>query len=176
MNRHIEQHDVYFGIGQNVADIMPALKNFWPEAEGLHIDCWREVTNVNGFKIKIVPKNEITSRDTTLSLFFMNLGGYRKEEFEEFHLRELVVATSQAEAVKLAKKTTFYLQHGFKGAVAHIDEKYGVDVDEVYSVEEILSVADKDNFRIIVSKEQIGETDEIHLGYTTFAKLKKISD
>ena len=175
-NRYTEQHDVFFGIGQKVADLIPALKNFWPEATDLHIDCWREVTNVNGFTIKILPKNDAQEIESLLSLFFINLGGYKKDEFEEYHFKDLFVAKNLAEAIKLSKKTSFFKNYGLKGAVTHIDNNYGLDIDEIYRVEEILTVSDKRNFRIIVSNEIANELDKIHLGYTLIAKLGVHSD
>jgi hypothetical protein len=175
-NRYTEQHDVFFGIGQTAADLIPALQSFWTEAQGLHIDCWREVTNVNGFKIEVLPKNDMKPNQSELSLFFINLGGYKKDEFEEFHFKQLFAASNEAEAIKLAKKTPFYLQFGFKGAVSHIDNKYGVDVDEIFPVEEILTPFDKNNYSILVTNEIANQPDEIHLGYTTFSKLKASSD
>ncbi len=173
-NRYTEQHDVFFGIGQSVADIVPVLKGFWPEAVKLHIDCWREVTNINGFSVKVVPKNDVTEFDNGLSLFFINMGGYKKGEFEEFHFKDLFVAQNQGEAIKLAKKTSFYKQFGFKGAVAHIDNKYGVDVDEIYQITDILSPSDKANYRIVISNEIAVKPDDINLGYTTLPQLSNL--
>ena len=39
--RHIEQHDMYFGIGDHISDLIPDIISFWPEAKGdLHIDAF----------------------------------------------------------------------------------------------------------------------------------------
>lgn len=171
-NRFTEQHDVFFGIAERPAELIPAINNFWPDAGKLHIDCWREVTNINGYKVKVLPKNEVPGDDSGLSLFFINMGGYKKGEFEEFHFKDIFAAPNQDEAIRLAKKTSFYRSYGFKGAVAHIDNKYGVDVDEIYQVEEILQPSDKANYRIVVTNEIAGQADEIHLGYTLLSKLK----
>jgi hypothetical protein len=60
-----------------------------------------------------------------------------------------------------------WLKHtGFKGANSHIDDKYGVDVDDVFEIKEILSADLKQKFSIWVEKtnEQATE-DELHLGY-----------
>lgn len=32
--RNIEQHDVFFGIAENLKDLIPDMKEFWKEAEG----------------------------------------------------------------------------------------------------------------------------------------------
>lgn len=174
-NRFTEQHDVFFGIAKTPSHLIPAIKNFWAGAENLHIDCWREVTNINGYQVKVLPKGEVAAQPGGLSLFFINMGGYRKGEFEEFHFKDIFAAPNPEEAIKLAKKTSFYRNYGFKGAVAHVDNKYGVDVDEVYQIEEILSPDDKANYRIVVTNEIAGSPDEIHLGYTPLSKLNVFS-
>ncbi len=171
--RFTEQHDVFFGIGQTVADLIPALQDFWPEGKKLHIDAWREVKNVNGHKINVVLKEEFANTENDLSLYFLNLGGYKKGELEEFHFKDIVAAASQEEAVNLTKKTPFYREYGFKGAVAHVDNKYGIDVDEIYPIEEILSDADKARYRIIVTNLIAYKPDEIRLGYMPLSKLKQ---
>jgi hypothetical protein len=51
--RHTEQHDVFFGIATSIKDLVPVMLQFWPEAKGnMHIDAWREITVVEGFKSK----------------------------------------------------------------------------------------------------------------------------
>ena len=48
--RVTEQHDVFFGIAENMRELIPQMNRFWPEANGkLHIDVWREITTVDGF-------------------------------------------------------------------------------------------------------------------------------
>ena len=56
--RNIEQHDVFFGIGDSIKDLVPDVMAFWPGNNKLHFDAWREVTNVNGYKVEVVLKNE----------------------------------------------------------------------------------------------------------------------
>ena len=37
--RNIEQHDVFFGIAENLKDLVEDMKAFWKEAKGkIHID------------------------------------------------------------------------------------------------------------------------------------------
>lgn len=170
--RHTEQHDVFFGVGESLSDLIPALHSFWPQAENLHIDCWREVTNVNGYSVDVVAKEDSTQ--SGLSLFFINMGGYRKGEFEEFHFKDLFVSANPEEAIKLARQTKFYKEFGFKGAVSHIDNKYGVDIDEIYPIEEILSPADKSKYSILITNDIPTQIDEIHLGYMPLSKLKNL--
>jgi thiamine pyrophosphate-dependent acetolactate synthase large subunit-like protein len=77
--RNTEQHDIFFGIGSSITQLIPQLNAFWPEAKGkIHIDAWREVNYVDQHKIEIVAKGQETSNET--QLFFINLGGYKENE------------------------------------------------------------------------------------------------
>ncbi len=62
------------------------MKAFWPEAKGkIHIDAWREVTIFDNFSIEIVAKKAVIE-PVSDNLFFINLGGYKENEFEEDQL------------------------------------------------------------------------------------------
>ena len=162
--RNIEQHDVFFGIGDSIKELIPGVTAFWPGNNKLHFDAWREVTNVNGYKVEVVLRNE--NKQTSLfKLFFINLGGYKQNEFEEFHYKMVIAATDKAEAVNISKQTAFFKHTGFKGATSHIDDKFGVDVDDVYEIADILSVTAKEEYSIIVTPDVSLAEDEIHLGY-----------
>ncbi|GAB3812078.1 hypothetical protein GCM10028895_02770 [Pontibacter rugosus] len=144
--RNTEQHDVFFGIGNTVKDLIPDIKAFWPEAKGnLHVDAWREVRQVRDFKITVVPQ-EGAVEESMNSLFFLNLGGYKAGEFEEFHYKMLAVATDKSAAIRQARQTAFYKHTGSKGAASHIDDKYGVDVDELHQVKDILPAHHKQKY------------------------------
>ena len=163
--RHTEQHDILFGIASSMKELLPQVIAFWPEAKGdLHIDGWREVTQVDGFDVKV--EERITDRvDQTHQLFFINLGGYKPNEFDEFHYKMIVAAVDKAEAVKRAKATAFYKHTQYDGAKSHIDDKYGVDVDDLYEIEEVLSASVKNQFSIHLSPAATIKEDELHLGY-----------
>jgi Domain of Unknown Function (DUF1543) len=164
--RHTEQHDVFFGIGENVKELIPQVLDFWPEANGkLHFDGWQEVNNVDGYTVTIARKEEVEPQSEA-QLFFINLGGYKPNEFEEFHYKMLAAATEKAEAINRSKRTAFYKHTTFEGATSHIDDKYGVDVDDMYAIEDILDAATKDKYRIVL-KQHAGALpeDEMHLGY-----------
>ena len=175
--RLIEQHDVFFGIGNSLSQLVPKIKEFWPEAnKDIHIDVWREVNVVDNFSISVVPKNKVLEPDlNSPKLFFLNLGGYKQNEFEEYHYKMLTVAETIADAIKKSKKSVFYKHSGFKGAVSHIDEKYGIDVDELHNVSDILSPADQDMYsiKINVSNEIFIKQDEFHIGYLKLNKIPK---
>lgn len=170
--RNTEQHDMFFAIGEQLKDLVPAIKAFWPEAKGnLHIDAWREVTQVNGYQIRVVPKAAVPAETGTDKLFFLNLGGYKPGEFDEFHYKMLAVAPDQAGAVKQAKQTAFYKHTGFKDAPSHIDDKFGVDVDEVFEVKDILTAEDKEKYRLAITPNADVREDDLSLGYFQLHKL-----
>jgi hypothetical protein len=168
--RNTEQHDTFFGIGDTLKDLLPQIKQFWPDAGKIHIDSWREVTTVDGFSISVVPK---TSGGSENKLFFLNLGGYKPEDLEEYHYKLLSVAGSKSYAIQEAKKTAFYLHTGFTGATSHIDDKYGIDVDDIYEIADILPQDLKNNYSLLVEKQATPLIDdELHIGYVTLSSLE----
>lgn len=163
--RHTEQHDIYFGIANEIKELIPAFKKFWPEAKGkMHVDGWREVTQVDGQSVQIIERSQ-KSKTATHQLFFINLGGYKKDEFEEFHYKLIVASPDKGTAIKLAKQTAFYKHTHFDGAASHVDDKYGVDVDDIYDINEILSIETKEKFAIELSTATTVAIDQLHLGY-----------
>jgi hypothetical protein len=172
--RHTEQHDVFFGVGNEPKDLISSMIEFWPEAKGkLHVDAWREVNFVDGYKIIIEPKadNKIAPDAVINKLFFINLGGYKINEFEEFHYKMLAVGTHKGEAIQQSKQTVFYKHTGFKSAESHVDDKYGIDVDDAYEITDILPTALKDKYTINILPDENAGVDEIHLGYFMLHKL-----
>ena len=163
--RHIEQHDIFFGIARKVKDLTHDINEFWPEAAGkIHIDAWREVTVVEGNRINVTHKTADIQRKPE-KLFFINLGGYQKGSFEEQHYFLLTVSENKASATKQAKSTEFFKHNQFGCAVTHVDDLYGIDVDEIYEMIEILPSVQKDKFSISITPANGMAEDEVHLGY-----------
>jgi len=171
--RHTEQHDIFFVIAESINDVKPNIQDFWPEAKDkIHIDAWREVTSVQGYQISVVEKQADAAPSSKQKLFFVNLGGYQENKFEEQHYVVLTVKENKSLAFKEAKETLFYQHNHIPGGTSHIDDKYGVDVDDLYEIEDILSAEQKEKYRIsIVPAEGLAE-DEFHLGYLNLSKLK----
>ena len=169
--RFTEQHDIFFGAGHSLKELVPDITAFWPEPLKIHIDAWREVTEVDGYHISLLPKENFVAEKKNGQLFFLNLGGYKENEFEEFHYKMLVVAKDKTEAINRAKTSVFYKHTGFDGANSHIDDKYGVDVDDIYEIEEILSPAIKEKYMISIEPVVGLEKDDWHLGYTKLSSL-----
>ncbi len=172
--RYIEQHDIFFGIADSVKELIPDIFAHWPEANGkVHIDAWREVTCTDGFDIHVVLKNEEQTNDIhqNKKLFFLNLGGYKPDEFEEYHYKMIVACDSKADAIKQARQTAFYKHTGFKGATSHIDDKYGVDVDDIYEITDILPRYLKEKYAITLTASNVTKEDNLNIGYYKLSKL-----
>ncbi|NML41852.1 DUF1543 domain-containing protein [Chitinophaga sp. G-6-1-13] len=174
--RHTEQHDVFFGIAHKVSDLIPAMKAFWPEAgDKLHVDAWREVTSVGNYQITVVSRDEAV--DNPEQLYFLNLGGYKPGEMEEYHYKMLSVSKDIGAAIREAKETAFYKHNTFStetspAATSHVDDKYGVDVDDIIPVKDILPepVRTQYQLKITPAATPVPE-DEVYLGYFQLHKL-----
>jgi hypothetical protein len=165
--RIVEQHDFFFGIGTDLKSLLAEMHNFWPEAgKSLHIDGWREVTAVEGYQVTVVPADQ--QQKTGKRLFFINLGGYQEGKLEEQHYTLLTVQDDRKSAVKTSTLTDFFRQQSIKSirsAAAHIDEKYGIDVDDIYRIEDVLPEHVKQQYSIEVRPNASAVPDQIHLGY-----------
>ena len=172
--RYTEQHDIFFGIAENLKDLIPSINKAWPEAKNqFHIDAWREVNFVDEFEVKVYKKNDPGdyADNQNIKLFFLNLGGYKENEFEEYHYKILAACESKSIAIQRARSSAFYKHTGFKGAASHIDDKYGVDVDDIFDIEEILSPEIKEMYGLhIILSPNPGE-DKLKLGYLPLRKL-----
>ncbi|WP_293953288.1 MULTISPECIES: DUF1543 domain-containing protein [unclassified Sphingobacterium] len=167
-SRRTEQHDIFFGIGDELKDFVDPIRDFWPEADGkIHIDAYRIVHKVGEYEINIVERSDEQTNDSELKLFFVNLGGYKPNEFDEFHYKEIIVASSLAKATEKAKRTVFWKHH----SSAHIDDKYGLDVDDIYEIEDLLIPADKDKYCIQIRPNVDREEDIISNGYFKLSAL-----
>jgi len=170
--RFTEQHDVFFGIGTSLHSLKKDISAFWPEVgDDIHIDAWREVNYVDGFRISVVHKSEPGTGAENIKLFFINLGGYRHNEFEEFHYKMIVAAPDKGSAIRESKKTVFYKHVGIKGAESHVDDKYGIDVDDLHEIQDILPAYFRTKYRIVAAFEERPETDTLNLGYLMFSKI-----
>ena len=107
---NIELHDVRWVIGSKIEDTFESLrKNWFGSLEGLHIDSYKKIKSIDGYKIKLkniesekIKKDNFNS-DNKKKLWFVNLGGYQENSMQEIHEFGLVVAENSFEAKKLAK-------------------------------------------------------------------------
>ncbi|QYJ68162.1 DUF1543 domain-containing protein [Flavobacterium litorale] len=165
--RLTEQHDIFFGVATSLEALIPDMYAFWADSGTIHIDAWREVTQVGNYNISMVPKNKLVQKD---KLFFINMGGYKQGDFEEYHYKILTVANTMGEAVKEAKASAFYKHYGFEGAVSHIDDKYALDADDLHNVQDVLPPHIKKQYNIKITPTTAVVEDILHIGYL---KLKE---
>lgn len=181
--RLIEQHDMFFGVANQVSELIEDINHHWPEVKNKwHIDSYRAITKIGNHSIKLV-ESAIRDSNNGLKLFFINLGGYQQGSFEEFHYKLLIVAATQADAVKQAKQSAFYKEFTFKDkdspfdAASHIDDKFAVDIDDIYSVNDLIS-----NVQILIEpiahdSHELANTDDDkeYVGYLSIKNLRKLT-
>ena len=164
-----ELHDVVFVVGESIEMSYERLMDKWfGDPLRLHIDSWIELRCVDGYRISLRPSPAATDR----KLYFINLGGYKPGEFEEYHYKTIVAGPDKGAAVRRSKETAFYKHVGFKGAESHIDDKYGIDVDDAHEIDDILPPDTKGTYMLEVLPATGGAEDELHIGYVKLEKLK----
>ena len=181
--RLIEQHDIFFGIANQVSELVDDINQHWPEVKNKwHIDSYRAISKVDNYAIKLVESSSQAESANDLKLFFINLGGYQQGSFEEFHHKLLIVAATQADAIKQAKQSEFYKAFTYKdkespfNAASHIDDKFEVDIDDIYNVNDLIS-----NVRLLIepitneSHELVNADDKEYVGYLSIKNLRKLA-
>ena len=123
---NIELHDVRWVVGSRIEDTYDSLRSNWfGTLQGLHIDSYKKIIYVDGYKINLRKIENKKSKNNKLfyennikkNLWFVNLGGYDPSSMQEKHEFGLVVASSSSEAKKNAESKWF---HGYKKK--HIDD------------------------------------------------------
>ena len=182
-SRLIEQHDIFFGIANQVSELVDDINQHWPEVKNKwHIDSYRAISKVDNYAIKLVESSSQAESANDLKLFFINLGGYQRGSFEEFHYKLLIVAATQADAIKQAKQSEFYKAFTYKdkeslfNAASHIDDKFEVDIDDIYNVNNLIS-----NIQLLIepitndSHELVNADDKEYVGYLSIKNLRKLA-
>ena len=107
LKSNIEIHDVRWVVGNKIEDTFPELRKQWlGMKKGLHIDSYKCIKYVDGYKIVLSEskKNISICPIKDLSLWFVNLGGYNPKKMYEEHEFNLIVAKKAIEAKKKAKR------------------------------------------------------------------------
>jgi len=191
--RHIEQHDIFFGIAAGAQELIRQINDFWPDGGRLHLDAWRRVNLVGGVEVQVLHKDvqeigngkgiekeneQLTQHASGVPgrhLYFINLGGYQPGRFEEYHHKLITVQADKASAIKAAKQDEFFRE----AAGSHVDDQYGVDIDDLYNVEDILPAAVKDKYALVFKDTEKSDAlerqpDTLHIGYTKLEQLQKM--
>ena len=105
---NIELHDIRWVVGESIEDTFPELRKQWfGQKKGLHIDSYKCIKYIDGYKILIkntTEQNISCSSTENNFLWFINLGGYTTEKMSEEHEFSLIAAKTALEAKKKAKK------------------------------------------------------------------------
>ena len=108
---NIEVHDVRWVVGSKIEDTYGTLrKNWFGSSEGLHIDSYKKIKYIDGYKINLInfekdqiDKKQLVKNKAKNHLWFVNLGGYDPRSMQEKHEFGLVVAKDSLKAKKIAK-------------------------------------------------------------------------
>jgi len=137
---NIEIHDVRWVLGKSLEDTFPDLREQWiGRINGLHIDSYKRIEYVDGYKVEISKSNNNNSfnkRRDDESLWFINLGGYDPKKMYEEHEFTLVVAKKALEAKRKAKNNW----------ISNLNKKHNDDfsciknfaqIDDIHSIKKI---------------------------------------
>ena len=109
---NIELHDVRWVVGSKIEDTYDTLRKDWfGSPKGLHIDSYKKIKYIDGYKINLinsekinVDKKQLVKKNKTKKyLWFVNIGGYDPTSMQEKHEFGLVTASTKVEAKNIAK-------------------------------------------------------------------------
>tara|TARA_B100001109_G_C18821633_1_gene454813 strand:- start:213 stop:797 length:585 start_codon:yes stop_codon:yes gene_type:complete len=109
---NIELHDVRWVVGSKIEDTYDTLRKDWfGSQEGLHIDSYKKIKYIDGYKINLIKfeKDKIEKRQLLKKnkaktyLWFVNIGGYNPTSMQEKHEFGLVIASNKLDATNIAK-------------------------------------------------------------------------
>ena len=109
---NVELHDVRWVVGSRIEDTFALLRKDWfGTLEGLHIDSYKKINHVDGYKINLknIENKKLKNirfndfNDSKKYLWFVNIGGYDPNSMQEKHEFGLVAASTMSEAKNIAK-------------------------------------------------------------------------
>ena len=109
---NIELHDFRWVVGSKIEDTFDTLRKDWfGSPKGLHIDSYKKINYIDGYKINLVnfekdkidEKQLVKKNKAKKHLWFVNIGGYNPTSIQEKHEFGLVTASTKFEAQNIAK-------------------------------------------------------------------------
>lgn len=123
---NIELHDMRFVVAPSIGDTYDELRRqWWGIPKSLHIDCWAELSHVDGYDVELRPEPFLGPE----KLYYINLGGYDSGEFLEKHKNVFLVAITLTDAKKRA------LKEARPWSIAHRDEMY--EAEQAFSLNDV---------------------------------------
>ena len=121
---NIEVHDVQLVISDSIENTYEILKESW-YGERLHLDEYTALSGADGYEIQIKDQPQ----NTSLCLFFVDMGGNLKETFGEQHEYGFFVAETENEAKVKAKNVL----------LKHVENQH---IDRIFKVESKVKFSD----------------------------------
>lgn len=157
-NSLIELHDIRFIAAHSIEDTYDILRSsWWGIPTSLHIDAWGILKYADGHGIQI---SKDQPENHSNKLFFVNLGGYDKNQFTELHKNIFVVAADEFEAKQKA------LQQISDWESPHRDYLY--EVDNVLNLNLLLK---NDGYYLQLNKQAESKSFEFTCCYNPIGKV-----
>ncbi len=170
LKSNIEIHDVRWVLGKSLEDTFPELRKQWiGKKSGLHIDSYKCIKYVDGYKIKISKSNKkdaVNKKKEDASLWFINLGGYNPNKMYEEHEFTLVVAKNAVDAKKKARKNW----------LSNLKKKHNDDVSSINNLEEVddlHSIKKIKNWEIRLVSDPQGNSDRLIPDWYGYLRIDK---
>ena len=144
-----ELHDVVFVVGDSVEATYHALMDKWfGNPLLLHLDSWVELRIVDHFQITLRKDPPAQAK----TLFFINMGAYVPGQFTELHANAFVIAESEAEVKRRAKKEL-------------LPGTDSLHTDDLYDIDDCLEIGEVDGWQIELTETTQTQAFEPHNGY-----------
>ena len=149
-----ELHDVVFTLGEKIEDTYTDLLRKWfGVPDRLHIDSWVNLSIVEGYKISISKEKKKSDE----KLYFVNLGAYEKNRFEELHESKFMVDVNKINVKKRAKELLLV-------------GKEQVHLDDLYDVDDCIEINKVSDFYIVLKKSTKSQNLKFNNGYHPIPK------
>ncbi len=149
-----ELHDVVFTLGEKIEDTYNDLLQKWfGLPDRLHIDSWVDLNIVEGYRISL-SKNK---KKSNKKLYFVNLGAYEKNRFEELHESKFMVDVNKVNVKKRAKELLLV-------------GKEQVHLDDLFDVDDCIEIKKVSGYYINLEKTSIQNNLKFNNGYKPIPK------
>jgi len=133
---NIEVHDVQFVVADHIDETIELLKKVWYGLdEKLHMDSYKEIIGADGFTVRLTKEKP----DSNKQLFFVQLGGYKKDSTQELHDVGLFIGECEMEVKERALNDI---------EVADIENH----MDSIICVEAVMLSTDGETYFVELSK------------------------
>jgi hypothetical protein len=121
--------------------------------------------------IEIIAKEAVENADLN-HFFFINLGGYKENEFEEYHYKILTVAQSMGLASKRPRRVLSTNTAVSRELAYRISTTNTGSMWMTFIVTDILDSQFKELYALKISKsETVLQEDPLHIGYLKLSKI-----